>query len=146
MELKVGQHFRLTSAIAKGYEKLEGEFSFVVKVIKLYRTTVTPMVATDGDVTFQLVEWEPMNGHRIDPWFAVYSLALGYEQYGQVQMKVPQEEVVRLNWSPNFIDGEGEWYVPNIFKRQDLFLYLVFHSVAKYLPDYQSSVEVRSQT
>jgi hypothetical protein len=131
VNLKVGQYYRVTSAVAEGYQEIHGPFSFVVRVYELSRSRGTPLTPISGDLTLRLVDWEPMNGFRDDPWFAAYSMAIGNTKYGEMCMKVPPEKVQEINWSPDVINGSGRWYVPDLFRWQHLFLYLVRHDAVE---------------
>lgn len=113
MELKVGQRFKVTSAIAGEYEKELGKFNFVVEIFSLKDYSPSPICPTTRNIHFTLVDWEPNNKHSHDKiWFACYSIGMGHDRYGDDSM----------NFSPDYIKGEGNWYVPDLFCWQHHFL------------------------
>lgn len=136
MELKVGQYYRITSSVAEGYQAIHGPFSFVVRVRELSREKYSPLTPETGNLTLTLIDWAPMNGLRADPWFAVKSLAIGHTQYGDNCLKVPEGKSDEINWSPDVINGSGRWYVPDLFRWQHLFFYLVRNGGAELLENY----------
>lgn len=123
MELKVGQQFRVTSAIAQTYEQQLGPFRFIVEIYSLESKKETPtMPAPFRDISFTLLHWEP-NNFNADPWYACHCITLGHDRYGKPEM----------NYSPDLINGQGEWFLPDLFRWQRLFLYLVRNGVVEYI-------------
>ncbi|RXF70540.1 hypothetical protein [Arcticibacter tournemirensis] len=114
MELKVGQRFKVTSAIAREYEKELGKFSFVVEIHSLDDYSPSPICPTTRNIYFTLVDWEPNHKHHDKIWFACYSISMGHDKYGDDSM----------NFSPDYINGEGDWYLPDLFRWQHVFLRL----------------------
>ncbi|PWG78061.1 hypothetical protein [Pararcticibacter amylolyticus] len=115
MKLKVGQRFKVASAIAEKYEKELGKFSFVVEITSLKNYSPSPICPPTRNIYFEVVDWDANDGYRRDRiWFACYSIGIGHDKYGDASM----------NFSPDHINGEGDWYLPDLFRWQHLFLYL----------------------
>lgn len=125
MKLEIGQQFRVRSTIAQRYQQQLGSFYFIVEICSLEASTETPTVKIHNrDLMFKPLYWHPRGvALRDEPWYACYCLSLGHDKYGEQQM----------NYSPDIITGQGEWYLPDLFRWQDKFLVLVRNGVVEYI-------------
>jgi len=122
MDLKIGQQFRVRSNIAQRFEDELGPFYFIVEITSLATEHETPTVKEPWrDLSFKLIHYAPRDRDRY--WYACHCLSLGHSRYGPPEM----------NYSPDFIAGEGEWCAPDLFRWQHMFLYLVLNKAVEYI-------------
>ncbi|MET4545685.1 hypothetical protein ABIE26_003003 [Pedobacter africanus] len=119
--LHKGQVFRISSNLAQKYETIFGQFSFLAEVVAVgeYRSWGTSNIVT-RDLTLTVKDWgtEPYGQPK---WFVCHCLALGHDKYGDPE----------LNYSPNLIQGKGQWYVPDLMKWQERFSELWQHGLVE---------------
>lgn len=118
--LRVDQRFRVSSAICQKYEEKFGPFMFIVEVKRLYRMPQTYVIPADGDLYLGLVEPGRDGVH----WHECHCLSMGDTNY------YPRE----FHYSPDLINGgDAMWYVPDLFRWQTLWCWLVGNDVVEFL-------------
>ena len=129
MELRVGQQFRVPSAIAQGYEELVGEFSFVVEISSLELAYHTHSIPAVRDIYLKLIDCTPYNGFHIEPHYAAYCISHGHDKYEQLGA------TYSINYSPDLVAGDGSsWFLPDLFRWQNKFYYLYLYDIIELMP------------
>lgn len=118
--LRVGQRFRVSSMMCQRYEELFGPFYFEVEVLTLYRLQQCTEQPAWGDLMLKYVGPE-YNGELER---ACMTIAIGHHIF---------IEGLATGYSPDLINGDGMWYLPDIFRRQDLWCWLVGNDVVEFL-------------
>lgn len=118
--LRVGQRFRVYSMMCQRYEELFGPFYFDVEVVMLYRHATCSLQPAWGDLHLKYVS-PAYNG---DLERACMTMAIGHPIF---------IEGLATGYSPDLISGHGMWYLPDIFRSQALWCWLVGNDVIEFL-------------
>lgn len=121
--LQVGQRFRVPSIISWGLSKRHGQFMMVIEISQLYRLSGSPLQPPNGDILFNLVEYPGAHGYPM--WFDCHCLITGNEN----------KMAPGMNYSTNIITHNGEWFLPDLFRKQALFMDLLAAGVVTFLPE-----------
>lgn len=121
--LQVGQKFRVPSYISQGLAKRHGQFLMVVEIRQLYRLSGSPLQPANGDIAFNLVEFPGVHGGPA--WFNCYCMVIGSEN----------RTAPELDHSPSLINSADEWFVPDLFRKQEMFREILAAGIVTFIED-----------